>query len=394
MISQRSRYLKDQEELARKKIVRSAGVSEVTLASGSSVEVSSGDVALSEYTAVSGALPVMAQDYLDAIAEGDISGHSRFRKMGYSTTIGAGSYDLWEVTTPAAYVFPTAAMQMQIKAGGNTADKGLTIHSGTATGGSATTITDTSASFDGGTPTAAGDYVVIQSDNHVDWGIVTSAAHQTLTCSGGFSRGITPTGYDYSIIDKSYSGATGTQAVILHYLDASWQEKATFIVLNGASAVDTTPTDILMVQAFHSLVVGTGGSAAGTITLVDKATGAITYALITVGNNSSTQAIWTVPAIDYSGNALTAAYIIMWHVACSKATATPPATFRLRATSKEEYYNPGVFYLKDIINLIDDNAEIAYRSPIKIAAKSDIKVSVTGTAASTNCSSRFSGWYE
>jgi hypothetical protein len=58
---------------------------------------------------------VCAQDYLQALAEGDIAGHSMFDKYGRVTGIQTTLTDVWDYgATTALYVFPAAAAKMRV----------------------------------------------------------------------------------------------------------------------------------------------------------------------------------------------------------------------------------------------------------------------------------------
>lgn len=58
-----------------------------------------------------GGLRVMNQNYLQAVAEGDIAGHALWRKTGYHPAAAAAETTLWNLGTQ--YVFPTAAISVE-----------------------------------------------------------------------------------------------------------------------------------------------------------------------------------------------------------------------------------------------------------------------------------------
>jgi hypothetical protein len=55
---------------------------------------------------------VSSMPYLYDIAEGNVSGHTSFTKLGYNGDVGTTEEDVW--TQGGVYVFPTAAMQMEV----------------------------------------------------------------------------------------------------------------------------------------------------------------------------------------------------------------------------------------------------------------------------------------
>jgi hypothetical protein len=62
-----------------------------------------------------GSPQICAQDYLQALAEGDITGHTPFAKYGIVTGVGDTAKDVWEYgATQAAYVFPASAAKMRV----------------------------------------------------------------------------------------------------------------------------------------------------------------------------------------------------------------------------------------------------------------------------------------
>ncbi len=69
---------------------------------------------------------------------------------------------------------------------------------------------------------------------------------------------------------------TGIQKIIIHYLDNLYQEQTEILSLNGITPVNTVATNILRINAMHSYQEGTGGSAAGNISLKNTA-GTVTY---------------------------------------------------------------------------------------------------------------------
>jgi hypothetical protein len=55
---------------------------------------------------------ILSQDYFLGIAEGDVSGHSLFSKIGYTAGCTTTETDVWVGAT--AYQFPASAMQMEV----------------------------------------------------------------------------------------------------------------------------------------------------------------------------------------------------------------------------------------------------------------------------------------
>lgn len=70
-----------------------------------------------------------------------------------------------------------------------------------------------------------------------------------------------------SVDDDSSPSGTGAQKVILTYFNNSWTLKSEVIDLDGTTPVDTVNTDIFRIECFEIFKVGSGQSAAGTITV-------------------------------------------------------------------------------------------------------------------------------
>ena len=63
---------------------------------------------------------IIVRPYMYAIAEGDIPNHSLIRKIGWQSAVSTSEIDLWGVV--AAYVPPSAPMQMSVRSSDNTQD--------------------------------------------------------------------------------------------------------------------------------------------------------------------------------------------------------------------------------------------------------------------------------
>lgn len=91
------------------------------------------------------------RDYLVAISEGELTGHTTWSKIGFTPYANTADFDIWSyggagATTNTPYVFPTAATAMAVV--GGAADDGTpTLYDGTSTGGSTTSLIDTGKKF-------------------------------------------------------------------------------------------------------------------------------------------------------------------------------------------------------------------------------------------------------
>jgi hypothetical protein len=92
---------------------------------------------------------------------------------------------------------------------------------------------------------------------------------------------------------------TGARTVFVYGLDANYNEITETITLDGQTAVLTTQS-FLRVSRAYVLTAGSGNTAAGDIYVgtgvVTAGVPATVYAVISLGENQTTMAVWTVPA--------------------------------------------------------------------------------------------------
>lgn len=318
-------------------------------------------------------LNILSVPYYQALAEGAISGHTRWEKLGHSSALQANTEtDLW--AAGGVYTFPTSASQWEVVSSDNTNDIGTIIKSGTSTGGSTTTLIDTGVDFTAATAAAVGDCVILsKSGTTPEWGYVTSVSTNTLTLSGGFSSGGTGALRNYVVVDKS--ATTGAQAAIIEYLDSSYLTKYEICILNGTTAVATVNTNFFRVNSFRLMATGSTGKSVGNITLRGASAGT-TFSYIPANLNRARNSIYTIP----SGKTLyiTQAYYAFGYI----AQQTEYCTFYLRANSfpGSGFLTDGIFYTES--QAISQNASVicSYTVSLYFREKTDIKISALATA--------------
>jgi hypothetical protein len=181
---------------------------------------------------------------------------------------------------------------------------------------------------------------------------------------------------------------TGCQQVEIHYLDANYLVQATTVTLNGITPVNTTPTNILRINLFHCKVVGTGGVSAGNVSLKNIG-GTVTYGYMAAGGNIAHQAIYTVPANSWG-------YISHWQAASGTTTGTHFTQIDVRATQHDGNYVAGLFLAVDTTGVLNNGIAITLPIPIKVPAKTDVKMSAVSDAANANAIviGSVMGWFE
>lgn len=181
------------------------------------------------------------------------------------------------------------------------------------------------------------------------------------------------------------AAGTGVRTVEINYLDASGIEQTEVVTTNGG-AVNTVATDIRRVNYFHTVTAGSGGSAAGNISLTNTAN-TVTYALIAAGGNFSRHGFFTIPS--NKNGFITSAYI-----GAGSSVSGRFVRALLRATTNHnDVLTPGIFQFKRMILVQDGGEQIEFRIPLKVPGLTDIKFSGTNDAgAEVAC--YVEGWYE
>jgi len=340
---------------------------------------------------------VSSMPYLYDIAEGNVSGHAAFSKIGYNPLGSTTEQDIW--SAGGTYVFPTAAAAMEVVSGDNTQDIG-TVIKGDATGntvqadadGTTTSLEDDSVSFTDATTVAVGDCVILDPHGATpEWGYVTGVAANTLTVAGGFSEGGTAASRYYAVIDKS--GYTNAQVVKIDYLDASYARKKEIVVLNGTTVVATINTDIFRINYFHVIAAGSNGVCLGDIAIrhLDDAP---EYGHITAGYTRERGCIFTVPA-GYT------AYITDINFGAVDPNASKFQAVRMSIRSnmepRHEFLTGNMFFPLAEVLVTNASVPLSLAMPIKIIATTDVKISgkgFTGFVGPAPLTAVVRGWLE
>ena len=135
------------------------------------------------------------------------------------------------------------------------------------------------------------------------------------------------------------SAGTGIRSLEVHYLDANGSAQVETVTLNGTTPVNTVATNIRFVNDLHALTVGSGESAAGTITCYNLGAATTIYNQISAGSNRDVTCSKMVPA----GKNF---FLTGW--SCS-GTAAKPLSVRLRATAHFGQIISGCFFLRTLL---------------------------------------------
>lgn len=181
---------------------------------------------------------------------------------------------------------------------------------------------------------------------------------------------------------------TGIHTVTLYYLDNTFTEKSVDINLNGTAPVTTSVSDIYRVQNMRAKVCGTGGKAAGNITLSETGGTTYKYGYIALGQTRMRQCIYTVPKNK-------SLYITGISFAVGGATKEKCAVFTTLAKYDNKALAIRTFFLPYTEVIIEDGAyHRELEIPTKLPAGVDLKVQVRGLVADCVCTCSLRGWME
>ena len=322
------------------------------------------------------------RSFLENVALGAYTNIVPFVKYGYNPTLAAVESDIWGLTGlyGVGGLFPQAAVQMEIVGSENTNDIGTIIKGSRSTpitsdaGGSLTTLLDADVDFGAATAVEVGDYLILDPSGPVaEWGVVTTVAAHTLTCSAGFSVGGTGTTRVYFVIDAN--AHTGAEAFRIEYLDNTFVSKSLILPANGTTAVTTLNsagaalTDLYRINTFRMIASGSLYKTSGYWEIRTVSAGTI-WDYITLGNTRARAGVYTVPANKtlYINN-----IYVGWASPNDNKIQSARFIVRINAEPSLLFNTGNIFY--PIIEPIITNStdDIEYKAPLKVPQKTDLR---------------------
>ena len=241
------------------------------------------------------------KNYNLEVKRGFIDGVSIYNKFGANTDVDTGTTpeDLWGGSGLYTGFNATSGEAIEtLSSNGN--DAGTVLSSGTATGGSATTLVDSGATFvtNG---VAVGDCII--NDTQKFHGIVSAVTSETTLTVVRFEyEGDPETTYSFAngnTYRVASAGANTGCFVLLHtkMIESDYASYIReYIVMNGGTPVDTSGADYIRSSRTVCIAFGSGGTAAGVIQSRQTTTTANVFTWIPTGHNQSLVAADTVPA--------------------------------------------------------------------------------------------------
>lgn len=322
--------------------------------------------------------PVTPTDeFFFKIARGEVPGFSFINKFGENPDIdtASGFEDIWDAG--GLYVPPTQARLHNVVSTSDL-DTGTVVSSGTATGGSVTTLVDTGATFiaDGVAPN---DNVL--NDTNVQAGIVTSVTSETVLTMAGQMRNsndgtfgfANESGDSYRVVTNGSTGAS-----VMHVLgsDALFFSQEEFTVLDGTNNVPTVKTWIRQHRA-RTFGPNTTGSV-GTVTSTAQVDATVSCQVLN-GNNQTLMSIFTIP-IDKFG------HLYKWWGSLSKKQTTV-SVIKLRAGVLD-----GVSFVlqtRAVDNTGNSSFEYEFKTPIPLPGGTDVWMQADSNANDIGISGGF-----
>lgn len=311
-------------------------------------------------------------DWLVRVALGQVPGFSSINKYGHNPAITTltDPEDVWGGSGLYAFFFETNQVVEAVST--DVDDVGSLVSSGTATGGTTTTIIDSGATFssDG---VVVGDVVI--NDTNGEWGTVNSVdseiqlTHTVMTNASSVSpaSNANESGDTYRIAS---SGDTGAGVIHTEGLTAdgiTWTVATETTILNGQTDVALNTG---FVRMYRSFVLHAGASAMneGSISVeVDATTNAGVF--ISIGDGQTQQAIFTIP----SGK--TGLFLKGYVGISSGGNPASPASALFTWRARLNNGATGVLSIKGQIEVIANGGQYwiyEYAIPVAIPEKSDI----------------------
>ena len=232
-------------------------------------------------------------DYYLELAKGNIPRHSAISKFGEKPEIVTGFETIWD--GPGVYVPPSQARFHNVKSS-LAADAGQLISSGTATGGSVTSLIDSAGTFE--TDNVAIEDLILN-DEKVELGEVSTVVSETeiqiVRSMRHPESGLDGDGHEngdaYRIVRDS---STGTSVLYMVGLNLFFLEQTEFVLTDGLNDVVTAKSYVRLYRG--RVFASDAANAVGTITATTIGEAVETISLQVIdGNNQTLMAIYTIP---------------------------------------------------------------------------------------------------
>ena len=197
-----------------------------------------------------------------------------------------------------------------------------------------------------------------------------------------------PQSVQLSVVSTSANdtaAGTGCRTIVLEYLNGDLELSFEVITLNGLTPVTTIADDIRWVEAIHGATFGSGGKAAGNISVSN---GGTTYGRLSTGRRTMQSSFYRVPA----GKTL---YISSMYGGSSSGTADSSVIMELVTTQVNgiDQQETGLFYTQAGIALQDSSTTLSLNMPLPVSSGHIVGFVATSDKGAT-MTAGFTGWVE
>ena len=242
---------------------------------------------------------LLGRDFYFEVVKGNVPGHNEILKWGRNPDIdtASGFEAIWNGGGPYTGFDAVAEDTAEILSA-DVDDAGTLVDSGTATGGTATTLVDSGADFT--LTTTVGDLVI--DDTQLIHGTVTARTATTITVfqwqditEEQKADGVV--GPDSSSVYRVVTPAsTGAAAIkLMLALDGNYASQQEYIILNGTTVVESVKNYLRTSRAIV-LLAGSSGTNEGEITVRQKTDNAVKWIGMPATEGRTTICAYTIPA--------------------------------------------------------------------------------------------------
>ena len=320
---------------------------------------------------------IITNDYFVDLGKGNVPFHNLVSAFGENPVITTGFETIWD--GGGVYVPPTQARFHNV-ASDAAADAGTLVSSGTATGGSVTSLVDSAGTFE--TDLVAAEDLILD-DQKMDIGEVSAIISETeITISRSMRNpetGLDGLGFGdgdaYRIVRDA---STGVSVLHLIGLSPSFLEQDEFVILNGLDDVATAKSYPRQHRA--RVFASAASDAVGTITstTIGEAVDTVSLQVIN-GNNQALMAVFTIPGNSFG-------LVGRWWGSMSKKQSAT-SIFKLRIGQLDH-----IGYIKQVRSIQSAGAsafDYDFKGGFILPGGSDIWMEADADAASVGVSGGF-----
>lgn len=224
--------------------------------------------------------------------------------------------------------------------------------------------------------------------NKFGYNLDVDTASEELIASYGGSINIMTSADTLDVVSSSTNdtaAGTGVRAVYIIGIDENSVEQEELVSMNGTTPV-TTSNQWLGINRVYAISAGSGGSAAGTITIDDTSNSVGVQATIPQGSNVTQQCLFHVPI----SKTFLAKWLVLNGRKLSGGGGSPRITFKGYSYSRVTGMTYEIFRAK-IDTDVENNIEYSPNVPFPVGGREVLYFTATTDTNNTAVNCRFSG---